>query len=133
MDSRIESTVHKGDCHCGKVRFEFECHPDVVVHECNCSICARSGFQHLIIPSNAFKLLTDGSELSCYTFNTGIAKHYFCSHCGVKPFYTPRSNPDGRSVNFRCVDRSTFGDVQIQPFDGQNWEANAASLAHLSK
>ena len=71
--------------------------------------------------------------LSLYTFNTGVAKHYFCPICGVKPFYVPRSNPDGISINWRCVDHSTFGDVAIEDFDGENWEANAAMLADLSR
>jgi len=127
------SLVHKGNCHCGRVRFEFESEPDVDIHECNCSICHRVGFQHLIIPNRAFRLLTDWDELALYTFNTGVAKHYFCKTCGVKPFYVPRSNPDGISVNFRCVDQSTFADVTYEPFDGQNWEQNAGSLSHLSQ
>ena len=125
--------LHKGGCHCGQDRFEFEAEPDVLLHRCNCSICARLGFLHLIIPDAAFKLLTDWEGLSLYTFNSGVAKHYFCRTCGVKSFYIPRSNPDGVSVNFRCVDSSTFIDVQIEDFDGQNWENNAAELAHLSK
>ncbi len=125
--------LHKGDCHCGRVRFEFESDPDVVLRDCNCSICNRAGFRHLIIPASAFNLLTDWKELTLYTFNTGVARHYFCGTCGVKPFYVPRSNPDGISVNFRCVDPSTFGEVGVEPFDGRNWEQNAAALAHLSR
>ena len=125
--------LHKGDCHCGRVRFEFESAPDVVIYECNCSICDRFGFRHLIIPASAFNLLTDWSDLMLYTFNTGVARHYSCRTCCVKPFYVPRSNPDGISVNFRCVDQSGFGKVRVEPFDGLNWEQNAAALAHLSK
>jgi hypothetical protein len=127
------SIVHKGDCHCGRVQFEFESEPDVEIHECNCSICSRVGFQHLIIPAAAFKLLTDWQELTLYTFSTGVAKHYFCRTCGVKPFYVPRSNPDGISINFRCVDDSSFSHVSFEPFDGQNWEQNAGALSHLSQ
>ncbi len=130
--SVARTSVHSGDCHCGRVRFEFEAEPDVEVHECNCSICNRVGFQHLIIPARAFNLLTNWDELALYTFNTGVAKHYFCKTCGVKPFYVPRSNPDGISVNFRCVDQSSFGEVTYEPFDGQNWEQNAGALSHLS-
>ncbi len=124
--------LHRGGCHCGKVRFEFESEPTVQVHECNCSICTLTGFQHLIIPRAAFTLLTDWDELATYTFNSGIAKHYFCRHCGIKSFYVPRSNPDGISVQFRCVAPGTFTDIQITPFDGANWEQNADRLAHLS-
>lgn len=125
--------LHTGDCHCGKVHFEFLAEDAVVVQDCNCSMCQRVGYLHLIIPRSSFKLLTSWDELTEYTFNTGVAKHYFCRTCGVKPFYVPRSNPDGISVNFRCVDISTFESYEIEPFDGQNWEANAKSLAHLSR
>jgi hypothetical protein len=62
-----------------------------------------------------------------------VAKHLFCSECGVKAFYRPRSNPDGWSVNARCLDSVDGLDLRIEVFDGQNWEANAAGLAHLSK
>ena len=125
-----------GGCHCGAVRFKAvakrpEGEP-LVAHECNCSMCNMVGFQHLIVPAEDFTLLAGESDLSCYTFNTGVAKHYFCSHCGVKSFYIPRSNPDGYSVNLRCLDEQPEG-VVVEPFDGQHWEKNAGELAHLSK
>jgi hypothetical protein len=50
----------------------------------------------------------------------------------MKPFYVPRSNPDGMDVNVNCLD-PVPRDFVVEPFDGQNWEANAASLAHLSQ
>lgn len=125
--------LHSGSCHCGQVRFEFEAEADAVVHCCNCSICQRVGYQHLIIPASAFDLKTDWKKLTLYEFNTRLARHYFCSTCGVKPFYVPRSNPDGYSINFRCVDPSTFAEVRFEDFDGLNWEENAGSLSHLSR
>lgn len=124
---------HKGACHCGAVTFEVEAPDDVVLDDCNCSICAKTGFLHLIVPKTRFHILSGEDKLTTYTFNTGTARHLFCSVCGVKPFYVPRSNPDGWSVNFRCLDRAEFGNVEIRPFDGQNWEANGAVLAHLSE
>ncbi|KGJ88737.1 hypothetical protein [Thalassotalea sp. ND16A] len=62
-----------------------------------------------------------------------IAKHYFCKNCGIKSFYLPRSNPDGFSINARCLGTSDWQERQIDAFDGQHWEANAGRLAHLSK
>ena len=124
---------HRGDCHCGLVQFQFDAPEDVTLHRCNCSLCDRVGFLHLIIPKDSFSLLSPWENLSLYTFNTGVARHYFCSKCGVKPFYVPRSNSDGFSVNFRCVNPDTFGDVRIEDFDGRNWEANAGRLTHLSR
>ncbi|WIO74341.1 GFA family protein [Porticoccaceae bacterium LTM1] len=122
-----------GGCHCGAVQFEVQTPDSVVVHECNCSMCQMVGFQHLIVPKSRFKLLQGEADITTYTFNTGVAKHTFCKHCGVKPFYIPRSNPDGFSINLRCLDQSGFQKITLEPFDGQNWEQSAGELAHLSK
>ena len=80
-----------------------------------------------------FRLLSGEQNLSTYTFDTHEAKHHFCKTCGIKSFYVPRSNPDGFSVNLRCLDTGTLGSVTLIPFDGRDWERNAASLRHLSE
>ncbi|WNC73934.1 GFA family protein [Thalassotalea psychrophila] len=123
----------QGGCHCKKVRFEILVEQTPFITNCNCSICSMTGFIHLIVPGNKFTLLSDEDELSCYQFNSKIAKHFFCKTCGIKPFYVPRSNPDGYSVNAKCLDTNDWQQWPIEDFDGQNWEDNAASLAHLSK
>ena len=91
-----------------------------------------TGFLHLIVPKDRFRLLTDPAELAEYSWNTGVARHYFCRTCGIKSFYVPRSNPDGIDVNVHCLDAGTVVELQVEPFDGSNWEANAASLSHLA-
>lgn len=126
-------TTHTGGCHCGRVRFEVTAPADLEVNECNCSICSKSGYLHLIVRGSDFRLLQGEPDLSTYTFNSGVAKHFFCRHCGVKSFYVPRSNPDGYSVNARCLDPGTVASITISDFDGRNWEANAASLKHLTE
>jgi hypothetical protein len=93
-------------------------------------MCARTGFIHVIVPESKFRITSGREALTSYRFNTGVADHLFCSVCGVKSFYRPRSNPDGWSVNARCLDDAS-GLVTVEPFDGRNWEAQA-SLAHLS-
>ena len=127
-----EQQSYGGSCHCGRVTFRVEAPQSVEVERCNCSICSKSGFLHLIVPRSKFELLTGEGELSTYTFNTGVAKHYFCQVCGIKPFYVPRSNPDGMDINLNCLDELP-GEITIVEFDGQNWEQNAASLAHKSQ
>lgn len=124
---------HRGGCHCGRVRFEITAPADIEVSECNCSICTKSGFLHLIVPKSRFELIHGEEKLTTYTFNTGVAKHFFCKVCGVKSFYIPRSNPDGYSVNARCLDPGTVKRIRVNQFDGVNWEDNAAELAELSK
>lgn len=96
-------------------------------------MCSMTGFLHLIVPKASFKLLSGDSYLTNYTFNTGVAKHLFCKVCGVKSFYVPRSNPDGYSINLRCIDQTPFEEITIESFDGQHWEANAHVLSRLSK
>jgi len=122
-----------GGCHCGAVRFEAQLADEVEAQTCTCSMCEKVGFVHVIVPESRFRLLQGADSLETYTFNTGVARHHFCRVCGVKSFYRPRSNPDGWSVNARCLDEAETLDIAIEPFDGRNWEANAASLAHLSQ
>jgi hypothetical protein len=99
------------------------------VTDCNCSICSKFGYLHLIVPAERFVLTRGRDDLTTYTFNTGVAKHHFCSHCGVKSFYVPRSHPDGVSVNVRCLDGGTVESMTITPFDGRDWE-NARPHMH---
>lgn len=122
MDSTEGLIRHTGGCHCGRVRFEVLAPAAVHVDECNCSICGKSGYLHLIVPADRFRLLSGREALTTYTFNTGTARHLFCSVCGVKSFYVPRSHPDGFSVNARCLDEGTVEHMTVVPGDGKNWE-----------
>jgi len=128
-------TWRAGGCHCGAVRFEALLPDAIEVEDCNCSMCARVGFLHIIVPATRFRLTSGHEKLTAYSFNTGAAKHLFCSICGVKSFYLPRSNPDGFSVNLRCLDDpKVFAEVRIVHFDGKgDWDAQAQALAYKSK
>ena len=130
MDENL--VQHRGACHCGRVRFEVDAPIAIDALECNCSICSKSGFLHLIVPRSRFRLLQGSSHLATYTFNTGVARHLFCKTCGIKSFYIPRSNPDGYSVNVRCLDPATIRRVNVSPFDGKDWEAHRANLGSRS-
>jgi hypothetical protein len=129
----MEKITHTGGCHCGAVRFEVRAPARLRVQRCNCSMCRLTGFEHLIVPAADFRLLTDPADLSTYTFNTGVARHLFCRHCGIKSYYVPRSNPDGFSINLRCLDAGTVAGVDYEDFDGRNWETAGHTLAHLSR
>jgi hypothetical protein len=114
--------VHRGGCHCGRVRFEVTAPAKLDVAECNCSMCGKAGYLHLIVPADRFKLLAGKDALSTYTFNTGTAKHLFCKVCGIKSFYVPRSHPDGVSVNARCLDEGTVAAMTVRQTNGREWE-----------
>jgi len=114
--------THRGGCHCGRVRFEVIAPKILQVSECNYSICSKAGYLHLVVPANQFKLISGGDALTTYTFNTHTVKHLFCSTCGIKSFYVPRSHPDGFSVNARCLDPGTVEEMNVRPSNGREWE-----------
>ena len=118
-----QSKTYQGGCHCGKIRFEIIINQLKAI-SCNCSICRKKGFLHMIIPPENFKLLQGDEFIKTYTFNTQIAKHKFCSVCGIHSFYIPRSHPDMIDVNLNCLDQDLTSTLDIQEFDGQNWEEN---------
>lgn len=116
-----------GGCHCGAVRFSIDIDPHPRLLDCNCSICSKTGYLHLIVPEAEFSLQSGAEHLESYRFGTGAAEHLFCRTCGIKSFYRPRSHPEAWSVNFRCLDAGHRVDPQIEPFDGRDWE-NAERL-----
>jgi hypothetical protein len=128
-----ELVTHRGGCHCGAVAFEVDAPARLTVSECNCSICRLSGYLHLIVPRTRFRLLRGADSLSSYAFNTGTARHLFCRHCGVKSYYVPRSNPDGFSINARCLDPATIAQLVIEPFDDNDRAAAEERIRHLSR
>jgi hypothetical protein len=116
-----------GGCHCGRVRFEVDV-DELEALDCNCSICTKKGFLHVIVTKDRFRLLAGEGELVTYTFHTGVAKHTFCRTCGMHPFYVPRSHPDGIDVNLRCLDGFPLTRFRVAPFDGQDWEAHVDAI-----
>jgi hypothetical protein len=120
--SGVVVVIHTGGCHCGRVRFEVQAPAEIEVLDCNCSICTKTGYLHLVVPATQFRLLDADAPLTSYTFNTGTARHLFCSVCGIKSFYVPRSHPDGYSVNARCLDAGTVTHMRTVPCDGRDWE-----------
>ena len=124
----LGSLLHRGGCHCRRVRFEVTGPRRLTVISCNCSICQMSGFLHWIVHPEHFRLLTGADDLISYRFGSGVAEHRFCRHCGIKAFYVPRSHPDQIDINVRCLDPDLERSLVVQAFDGQNWERNARSI-----
>lgn len=117
----------EGGCHCGRVRFKVKADLGRVLN-CNCSICVKKGYLHLIVPKEHFQLLSGQDAQNCYRFNTGVASHYFCTHCGISAYYIPRSHPDGVDVNARCLDDVELSSLTVESFDGREWESNISDI-----
>jgi hypothetical protein len=124
MTAMIET--YEGGCHCERVRFRVTADLGTV-SECNCSICTKRDL-HLIVPTDQFELVRGREALTTYEFNTGVAKHTFCRHCGMHPFYVPRSDPDKIDVNARCLDGVDVASLRPRQFDGRNWEQAIAGF-----
>jgi hypothetical protein len=127
MTTDAAPEILEGGCHCGAVRYRVMVRSHEAI-ECNCSVCAKKGFLHLIVPESDFKLLHGADAITTYTFGTHTAKHHFCSHCGIHSYYRPRSHPEQVDVNLRCLDGVDLLDFTLSTFDGQNWEDSVEEL-----
>lgn len=124
--------VLEGGCHCGAVRYRVTVRGRNGV-ECNCSMCAKKGYLHLIVPEDDFELLQGADAITTYTFGTHTAKHHFCSRCGVHSYYRPRSHPQSVDVNIRCLDDVDPSDFRFYAFDGQHWEESVEALREAQR
>jgi hypothetical protein len=120
-------TRYEGGCHCGAVRFRVDVE-DHLALACNCSMCSKMGYLHVIVPPERFAILQGQEALTTYTFNTHVAKHMFCRVCGVHPFYRPRSHPNDWDVNALCLDGDAAARFRVEPFEGKDWEGNVAAI-----
>lgn len=115
-------TTHKGSCHCGNVKFEFE--GDISQGmTCNCSICARKGTILTFVPEEKFKLLAGESAQTEYLFNRKAIHHLFCKTCGVESFakaVDPRTGAPTVAINIRCVEGFDSKSVTTKEFNGRD-------------
>ena len=117
----------EGGCHCGLVRFQASVpSPAVTLDDCDCSICTMTGYLHLIVPEKDFRLVEGRRDTITYRFGTGAARHIFCTQCGIKSFYRPRSHPGHYSVNYRCLDEGHGLEPTVAKFDGRNHPGRVA-------
>jgi hypothetical protein len=116
-----ERSVHRGGCHCGKVRFEVTTDLNKIL-ACNCSICAKQGLWLTFVPGRDFKLLSGEPFLKDYQFAGKRIHHLFCTECGVESFGRG-AGPDGQetvAVNVRCLDGIDISALRPEPFDGKS-------------
>ncbi len=74
-----------------------------------------------MIKNEDFKIIKGIEELKVYQFHTKVAKHYFCSKCGIYTHHNPRSNPAMTGFNVGCIDDvDTFKLKDVSVIDGRN-------------
>jgi hypothetical protein len=109
-------------CHCGDVEAEINVPNNLKnVLKCNCSICKRKGAIMSMVKNEDFKIIKGQDKLKLYQFHSKIAKHYFCTNCGIYTHHNPRSNPTMTGFNVGCLDNiDTFKLENVSVNDGQN-------------
>lgn len=130
--------TYQGSCHCGAVRFEADLDLEQSTYRCNCSICRRNRFWPAVAREDGFRLLAGEGALTQYLFNTKKNQHYFCKHCGVRPFGIGTETPIGKmyGVNLGCLDgisEEALSRLPITYVDGlhDNWQNAPEFYRHL--
>lgn len=104
-----------GTCHCKAVEFEV----DLIngfekVRRCNCSLCSRKGAVMAGVTLDRLRVTRGADVLRLYQWNSKIAKHWFCSVCGIYTHHQRRSVPTEYGFNLACiegVDMTSIGKI----------------------
>lgn len=117
-DSRI---LHKGACHCGAVQFKVKLTDELnTARRCTCSMCSRRGAVAVSAELKDIEFTLGEEQLTCYSFGTGVAQHYFCSVCGIYTHHQRRSNPTQFGINLSCLEGETPFLDEVPVLDGKN-------------
>ena len=113
--------MKKLTCHFGAVEAEIKMYKLEKILRCNCSICKRKGTVMSMVKNDEFKIVKGKDKLKLYQFHTKVAKHFFCSICGIYTHHNPRSNPKMTGFNIACIDDiDTFNLEEVLVNDGHN-------------
>ena len=119
---------YRGGCHCGALRFRVTGEIEELA-ECNCSICAKTGYLHWEVDPEQFSLETDEAAFADYQFGTLTSHNYFCTTCGISPFRRSRTAPEKIDINARCLEGVSLSGIPVEFFDGVHWEEQIKRLA----
>ena len=115
------SEIRQGACHCGAVRITVELPAELRGARCNCSICRMKGVVMIAAPLDALRVTEGAGLLTAYSFNTGAAKHHFCSRCGIHVYHQRRVDPGQVGVNAACLEGvSPYDFAEVAVSDGVN-------------
>ncbi len=110
--------LYRGSCHCGAVQFEIE--TEITdLYTCDCSLCSKKNALMTTVHEDKFKLLAGADALTLYQWNAKIARHFFCSVCGIYPFHRKRSMPDHYGINVRCLEGFEANSVAVRQAEGK--------------
>ena len=113
--------MKKLKCHCGKVEAEVSVDKFEKIMRCNCSMCKRRGAIMSVVKNKDFRIIKGESILKLYQFHSNVAKHYFCSSCGIYTHHNPRIDPGLTGFNLACIDEvDTFALNNINIANGKN-------------
>lgn len=120
-DDHSGSGRHAGACHCGTVRFTVLLSDGFAsIRRCDCSFCRMRGAIAVSARLQDIDIIAGADKLTLYQFNTGTAKHYFCSRCGIYTHHQRRSDPTQYGINVACLEGiSPFDFPSVPVLDGQ--------------
>jgi len=118
--------IVKSKCHCGSVELEIKLVDGFnTLRRCDCSFCRRRGAAAVSAPLDGIKIIKGAECLTLYQWNTKVAKHYFCSKCGVYTHHQRRSNPNEYGINVGTIEGINPRDFEPIPWvDGVNHPAD---------
>ena len=113
--------TYQGQCHCAAVKFQVKLSDGLnSARRCTCSLCSRRGAVAVSAELKDIEFIQGEDRLSVYQFGTKVAKHYFCSHCGIYTHHQRRSNPTQFGINLACLDGQTPFLESVPVLDGKN-------------
>lgn len=127
-----------GSCHCGAVRFQADIDLSAGTMRCNCSFCLKIRCWAVAVTPEHFALVAGEADLTPYRFGARSETHYFCKHCGVRPFgqaTSPRRG-DFYGVSVTCLDNATveaLANAPVTYVDGRHdeWDSPPVETRHL--
>lgn len=110
--------TYHGSCHCGAVRFTVEAEISDA-YTCDCSLCSKKNALMTAVHESQLKITAGEDKLGLYQWNARIAKHYFCSQCGIYTFHRKRSMPDHFSINLKALDDFDWASLPVRAAEGK--------------
>lgn len=131
--------TYAASCHCGNVRIEADIDLAAGTGKCNCSICTKARFWGAVVKPDAFRLLSDPTEVIDYSFGSHRVHWPFCKTCGVRVYghgNIPEVGGEFYSVSLACLDDANLaelGEAPVSYSDGRhdNWWNAPAETRHL--